>query len=53
VRALGRDRAEVVFESPERAIAPGQGAAFYDASRVLGGGWIERPEAGRVDQSRP
>jgi tRNA-specific 2-thiouridylase len=45
VRALGRDRAEVVFERPERAIAPGQAAVFYDAGRVLGGGWIERPEA--------
>ncbi|MDP6352130.1 MAG: tRNA 2-thiouridine(34) synthase MnmA [Alphaproteobacteria bacterium] len=42
VRRLADDRAEVVFDSPQAAVAPGQAAVFYDRSRVLGGGWIER-----------
>jgi tRNA-specific 2-thiouridylase len=45
VRALDGARAEVVFDAPERAITPGQAAVFYDGTRVLGGGWIERAEA--------
>ena len=32
--------AEVVFEHPVSAPAPGQAAVFYDGDRVLGGGWI-------------
>jgi tRNA-specific 2-thiouridylase len=34
--------AEVVFETPERAVAPGQACVFYDGTRVLGGGFILR-----------
>ncbi|MGA3016958.1 MAG: tRNA 2-thiouridine(34) synthase MnmA [Bryobacteraceae bacterium] len=34
-------RVEVVFDEPQRAVTPGQGAVFYDAGLVLGGGWIE------------
>lgn len=34
-------RAEVRFDEPQLAVAPGQGAAFYDGDRLLGGGWIE------------
>jgi tRNA-specific 2-thiouridylase len=34
-------RVEVVFDEPQRAVTPGQGAVFYDADVVLGGGWIE------------
>lgn len=34
--------AEVRFEEPQAAVAPGQAVVFYDGSRVLGGGWIER-----------
>ena len=33
-------RAEVVFDEPQLAVAPGQGAAFYRGDRLLGGGWI-------------
>jgi tRNA-specific 2-thiouridylase len=44
VRALPGGRAEVVFAEPQGAIAPGQACVFYDGSRVLGGGWIEREE---------
>lgn len=41
VRLLAGVRAEVSFQSPEQAVAPGQAAVFYRGSRVLGGGWIE------------
>jgi tRNA-specific 2-thiouridylase len=34
-------RVEVVFDSAQRAITPGQGAVFYDRDVVLAGGWIE------------
>ncbi len=44
VRALGRARAEVVLDAPQAAIAPGQACVMYQGERVLGGGWIERPE---------
>jgi tRNA-specific 2-thiouridylase len=35
--------ARVRFESPVRAVAPGQAAVFYDGDSVVGGGWIEGP----------
>ncbi len=44
LRGLGEGRAEVVLETPQGAAAPGQACVFYDGERVLGGGWIERPD---------
>ena len=33
--------AKVVFDAPEEAITPGQGAVFYNGDEVLGSGWIQ------------
>jgi tRNA-specific 2-thiouridylase len=38
---LPEGRARVVFDDPERGVAPGQAAVFYREDEVLGGGWIE------------
>ena len=32
----------VAFEAPQAGVAPGQACVFYQGTRVLGGGWIER-----------
>jgi len=41
VEALPGNRARIVFDSPQRAVTPGQAAVFYDGDVVLGGGWIK------------
>jgi len=33
--------ARVEFDEPQSAVAPGQGAAFYQGERLVGGGWIQ------------
>ena len=43
IRPLANGEAEVVFDEPQRGVAPGQAAVFYDGSRVLGGCWIAEP----------
>lgn len=35
------DRARVVFDEPQSAVAPGQAVVFYEGDCVLGGGWID------------
>lgn len=42
VRPLGGGRVEVDFAAPQRGVAPGQAAVFYQGTRVLGGCWIRR-----------
>ena len=42
IYALPGARAQIVFDSPQRAITPGQATIFYDGDEVVGGGWIEK-----------
>lgn len=36
------DGCELLFDTPQRAVTPGQTAAFYDGSLIIGGGTIEK-----------
>jgi tRNA-uridine 2-sulfurtransferase len=45
--------AELFLEAPSGAVAPGQAAVLYDGDRVLGGGWIRRPEIPKPEGRRP
>ena len=38
-----KDRVEVRFDRPQRAVTPGQAVVFYHEDEVLGGGIIETP----------
>ncbi len=43
----GSDEVLVSFETPQRAVTPGQAAVFYDGDRMAGGGWIEGAGKGK------
>lgn len=40
IALAGKTTVEVVFQTPQSAVTPGQGAVFYQNDEVLGGGWI-------------
>lgn len=40
IYALPENKAQIVFDEPQRAITPGQATIFYNDDEVLGGGWI-------------
>ena len=42
IRMLDADRAEIVFDEPQRAITPGQSVVWYQQDLVVGGGVIAR-----------
>lgn len=42
IRPLPEGRVEILFDQPQKGVAPGQAAVFYRGTRVLGGCWIER-----------
>jgi tRNA-specific 2-thiouridylase len=46
---LDNGSVEVTFESPQRALAPGQVIAIYDGERLLGGGFYRSSLPGRAD----
>ncbi len=41
LRPLPGDLVEVIFDTPQTAVSPGQAVAFYDGDCLLGGAWIE------------
>ncbi len=40
VRSQPGGGARIAFDSPQKAVTPGQAAVFYDGDVVIGGGWI-------------
>jgi tRNA-specific 2-thiouridylase len=40
---------QLLFDTPEYGVAPGQAAVLYDGDHVLGGGWIEATQSAMVD----
>lgn len=42
VCATADGTARVEFDEPQSAVTPGQAVVFYDGTRVLGGGWIDK-----------
>jgi tRNA-uridine 2-sulfurtransferase len=36
----GEGEATATFDTPQRAVTPGQAAVFYSGEEVVGGGWI-------------
>ncbi len=40
IKKIGGNKAKIVFKIPQRAIAPGQSAVFYNGNKLLGGGII-------------
>ncbi|MHA1600496.1 MAG: tRNA 2-thiouridine(34) synthase MnmA [Alphaproteobacteria bacterium] len=53
IRPLPGGGAEVLLDTPQNGISPGQAAVFYDGTRVLGGGWIRETALRQVTRTAP
>jgi tRNA-uridine 2-sulfurtransferase len=42
ISPMEENAVDVVFDSPQSAITPGQACVFYQEEKVVGGGWIDR-----------
>jgi tRNA-specific 2-thiouridylase len=42
IRMVGDDKLEIIFESPQRAVTPGQTIAIYNGDILIGGGRIDK-----------
>ena len=42
ITPLPGKKVRVIFGTPQKAVAPGQAAVFFQGDRLLGGGWIKR-----------
>jgi len=51
VRSLPGGGGEILLDTPQNGIAPGQAAVFYDDTRVVGGGWIRETTLRQVARS--
>ena len=40
ITPVGKDLVRIEFDSPQRAVTPGQAAIFLDGDIVVGGGWL-------------
>ena len=45
IQFLSDNKANVALVTPENGVAPGQACVFYEGTRLLGGGWIQRSDA--------
>ncbi len=52
VHPLSDNRVRVVFDTPQRAITPGQPTVFYDGETVIGGGWISSVQSANPPGAR-
>lgn len=53
VRPLPGGGAEVLLDTPQYGVAPGQAAVFYDGTQILGGGWIHETALRQVPPTAP
>jgi tRNA-specific 2-thiouridylase len=45
IMEISDSQVSVRFQTPQKAVTPGQAAVFYEQNRVLGGGWIHQAYA--------
>lgn len=53
IRSLADGGADVLLDTPQHGISPGQAVVFYDGTQVLGGGWIRETALRQVSHAPP